>query len=160
MLLRNIGRGFGDIGLFESGRVFREPLGGPRVAPILRVDRGPTVAELAVLEAALPDQPLHIAAVLTGERDLGGWWGAGRLAGWQDAIEAAREVLRESRVPFEIRADQAAPWHPGRCAALFVQAEEGHGVAAGRARGRAAPAGHRGVRRTPADQRRWSWTCR
>ena len=133
VLLRNIGRGFGDTGLFENGRVFREPPGGPRVAPILPVDRGPTVGELAVLEAALPDQPLHIAAVLTGERELGGWWGAGRLVGWQDAIEAAREVLRDSRVRFEIRADQAAPWHPGRCAALFVQAEEGHEWLAGHA---------------------------
>jgi phenylalanyl-tRNA synthetase beta chain len=133
VLVRNIGRGFGDIGLFESGRVFREPPGGPRTAPIPRVDRGPTVQEVATLEAALPDQPLHTAAVVTGERELGGWWGAGRLAGWPDAIEAARAVLRESRVGFEIRADQAAPWHPGRCAALFVQAEEGHEWLAGHA---------------------------
>ncbi len=133
VLLRNIGRGFGDIGLFESGHVFREPPSGPRTAPIPRVDRGPTVQELAMLQAALPDQPLHIAAVVTGERELGGWWGAGRLAGWQDAIEAAREVLGESRVSFEIRADQAAPWHPGRCAALFVRSEEGHEWLAGHA---------------------------
>jgi phenylalanyl-tRNA synthetase beta chain len=133
VLTRNIGRGFGDIGLFESGRVFREPPGGPRTAPILRVDRGPTAEEVATLDAALPDQPLHIAAVLTGERELGGWWGAGRLAGWQDAIEAAREVLRESRLSFEIRAGQAAPWHPGRCAALFVQAGDGPEWLAGHA---------------------------
>ncbi len=133
VLTRNIGRGFGDIGLFESGRVFREPPGGPRTAPILRVDRGPTAEEVATLDAALPDQPLHIAAVLTGERELGGWWGAGRLAGWQDAIEAAREVLRESRLSFEIRAGQTAPWHPGRCAALFVRAGDGREWLAGHA---------------------------
>jgi phenylalanyl-tRNA synthetase beta chain len=133
VLTRNIGRGFGDIGLFESGQVFREPPGGPRTAPILRVDRGPTAGEVATLDAALPDQPLHIAAVLTGERELGGWWGAGRLAGWQDAIEAAREVLGESRLSFEIRAGQAAPWHPGRCAALFVQAGDGREWLAGHA---------------------------
>ena len=133
VLVRNIGRGFGDIGLFESGRVFFEPPGGPRVAPILPVDRGPTAEEVATLDAALPGQPLHIAAVLTGERELGGWWGAGRLAGWQDAIEAARDVLRESRVSFEIRADQAAPWHPGRCAALFLRTDDGQEWLAGRA---------------------------
>jgi phenylalanyl-tRNA synthetase beta chain len=97
------------------------------------VDRGPTAGELATLDAALPEQPLHIAAVVTGERELGGWWGAGRLAGWQDAIEAARDVLRESRVSFEIRADQAAPWHPGRCAALYVQADDGRELLAGHA---------------------------
>ncbi len=133
VLARNIGRGFGDIGLFESGRVFREPPGGPGTAPILAVDRGPTVDEVATLEAALPAQPLHIAAVLTGERELGGWWGAGRLAGWQDAIEAARGVLRESRVSFEIRTAQAAPWHPGRCAAVFVRAGQDQERLAGHA---------------------------
>jgi phenylalanyl-tRNA synthetase beta chain len=133
VLLRNIGRGFSDVGLFETGRVFLELPGGPRTAPILRVDRGPTVQEVATLEAALPDQPLHIAAVLAGERELSGWWGGGRPAGWQDAIEAARVVLRDSRVPFEIRADQEAPWHPGRCAAIFVRSEEGQDWLAGHA---------------------------
>ena len=129
--VRNIGRGFADIGLFETGRVFLQHQGGPRIAPILRVNRGPTVAEVATLEAALPDQPLHIAAVVAGERELGGWWGAGRQACWEDAVEAARQVLRDNRVPFRIRADRTAPWHPGRCAALFVQAEEGQDWLAG-----------------------------
>ena len=131
VLVRNIGRGFADVGLFETGRVFLQHRNGPRAAPILRTDRGPTVQEVATLEAALPEQPLHIAAVVAGERELDGWWGKGRPAGWQDAIEAARQVLRDSRVPFHIRADQTPPWHPGRCAALFVQAEEGQEWLAG-----------------------------
>lgn len=131
VLLRNIGRGFTDVGLFESGRVFLQHRNGPRAAPILRTDRGPTVHEVATLEAALPEQPLHIATVVAGERELDGWWGQGRPAGWQDAVEAARQVLRDNRVPFRIRADQAPPWHPGRCAALFVQAEEGQEWLAG-----------------------------
>jgi phenylalanyl-tRNA synthetase beta chain len=131
VLVRNIGRGFADIGLFETGRVFLQHQGGPRTAPILRVDRGPSVQEVATLEAALPDQPQHIAAVVAGERDLDGWWGEGRPACWEDAVEAARQVLRDNRVPFRIRADQTAPWHPGRCAALFVQAEEGQDWLAG-----------------------------
>jgi phenylalanyl-tRNA synthetase beta chain len=131
VLVRNIGRGFTDVGLFETGRVFLQHRNGPRTAPILRTDRGPTVHELATLEAALPEQPLHIAAAVTGERELDGWWGEGRPAGWQDAIEAARQVLRDSRVPFQIRAEQVPPWHPGRCAALFVQAEEGQEWLAG-----------------------------
>ncbi len=131
VLVRNIGRGFTDVGLFETGRVFLQHRNGPRTAPILRTDRGPTVHEVATLEAALPEQPLHIAAAVTGERELDGWWGAGRPAGWQDAIEAARQVLRDSRVPFQIRSEQTPPWHPGRCAALFVQAEEGQEWLAG-----------------------------
>jgi len=131
VLVRNIGRGFADVGLFETGRVFLQHRNGPRVAPILRVDRGPSVQDLATLEAALPEQPLHIAAVVAGERELDGWWGKGRPAAWMDAVEAARQVLRDGRVPFHIRADQSAPWHPGRCAAVFVQAEEGQDWLAG-----------------------------
>ncbi|MFI5065519.1 MAG: phenylalanine--tRNA ligase subunit beta, partial [Streptosporangiales bacterium] len=133
VLLRNLGRGFGDVGLFEAGRVFLAHPGGPRTAPILRTDRGPTVQEVAELEAALPDQPRHIAAVLTGDRELPGWWGPGRLASWQDAIEAGRTVLRDSHVEFEIRADQMVPWHPGRCAALFLRTVDGEQWLAGHA---------------------------
>jgi phenylalanyl-tRNA synthetase beta chain len=133
VLARNLGRGFADVALYETGLVFRPRPDQAPAAPILAVDRRPTVAELAELEAALPDQPLRIGAVLAGHRELGGWWGPGRAAGWQDAIEAARIVVRTSRVPFEIRADQHEPWHPGRCAAIFVQSAAGHEWLAGHA---------------------------
>ena len=132
-LARNIGRGFGDVSLYELGLVFRPRPDAPPSAPILRVDRGPTVAEVAELDAALPDQPLRVAAALAGNVEPAGWWGAGRPAGWQDAIEAARTALRASQVPFEIRADQHEPWHPGRCAAIFVRTAEGHEWRAGHA---------------------------
>ncbi len=121
VLARNIGRGFADTALYEIGLVFRPRPGAAPQAPILAVDRGPTVAELATLEAALPDQPQHLAAVLAGARELDGWWGKGRPATWADAIEAARAAGRICRVPLEIRADKHAPWHPGRCAAIYAQ---------------------------------------
>jgi phenylalanyl-tRNA synthetase beta chain len=121
VLAKNIGRGFTDTALFEIGLVFRPRPGAAATAPILAVDRGPTVAELARLEAALPDQPLRIGAVLAGERALDGWWGPGRPATWTDAIEAARTVGRVCRVPLDVRADKHAPWHPGRCAAIYAQ---------------------------------------
>ena len=121
VLARNIGRGFADSAVFEIGLVFRPRPGAAPAAPILPVDRGPTVAELATLEAALPDQPLRIAAVLAGAREIDGWWGRGRASSWADAIEAARAVGRIGRVPLEVRADQHAPWHPGRCAAIYAQ---------------------------------------
>jgi len=123
VLARNIGRGFADTALFEIGLVFRPRPGAAPAAPILPVDRGPTVAELASLEAALPDQPQRIAAVLAGARELDGWWGPGRASSWADAIEAARAVGRICRVPLDIRADKYAPWHPGRCAAIYAQVD-------------------------------------
>jgi phenylalanyl-tRNA synthetase beta chain len=119
--VRNRGRGFGDLALFESGLVFRPRPGAPATAPILATDRGPTVEEQASLEAALPDQPVLISGVLTGNRELPGWWGPGRPATWADAIEAARTVAAACHLTLEVRAAQAPPWHPGRCAALLVR---------------------------------------
>jgi phenylalanyl-tRNA synthetase beta chain len=132
-LARNIGRGFTDVSLYEFGLVFLPRPDAPPAAPILRVDRGPAVHELAEIAAALPDQPLHAGAVLAGNIEPAGYWGGGRPAGWQDAIEAARVVLRAARVSFEVRAGQHEPWHPGRCAAIFVRNEEGHEWLAGHA---------------------------
>jgi phenylalanyl-tRNA synthetase beta chain len=91
------------------------------------VDRGPTVAELASLVAALPDQPLRVGAVMAGARELNGWWGPGRPADWSDVIETAREVGRICRVRLDVRADKHASWHPGRCAAIYAQVADSDG---------------------------------
>ncbi|MFG2006945.1 phenylalanine--tRNA ligase subunit beta [Spirillospora sp. NPDC048911] len=119
-LVRNVGRGFGDASLYELGMVFRPRPDAPEKAPRLPVDRGPTPEEIASVDAALPDQPLRVAAVLAGEREPSGWWGKGGPATWADAIEAARTVAREAGVELTVKADQHAPWHPGRCAALYL----------------------------------------
>jgi phenylalanyl-tRNA synthetase beta chain len=122
-LVRNVGRGFADTALFETGLVFRPRPGAPAVAPILATDRGPTLAEQASLAAALPDQPTLVGGVLAGNRELSGWWGEGRAASWADAIEAARAVAAVCHLRLEVRAAQEPPWHPGRCAALFVHVD-------------------------------------
>jgi phenylalanyl-tRNA synthetase beta chain len=130
-LARNIGRGFADVELFETGLVFRPRPGQAATAPILATDRGPTEAELATLAAALPDQPLLVAGVLAGNAELPGWWGPGRAQTWADAIQAARLVGAASQLAFDVRSAEAAPWHPGRCAALYVRAAGGAGAADG-----------------------------
>jgi phenylalanyl-tRNA synthetase beta chain len=132
-LVRNVGRGFPDTALFETGQVFLPRPGSPGIAPILATDRGPTEAELATLAAALPDQPPLVAGVLAGNRDLPGWWGPGRAAAWADAIEAARSVGAVSHLAFEVRAAAEPPWHPGRCAALYVRGSSGREWLAGHA---------------------------
>ncbi|NUR62404.1 MAG: phenylalanine--tRNA ligase subunit beta, partial [Catenulispora sp.] len=53
-LRRNVGRGSGDLALFEQGLVFRPKKDAAPVAPRLTVERRPTDAELASLDAALP----------------------------------------------------------------------------------------------------------
>jgi phenylalanyl-tRNA synthetase beta chain len=119
-LVRNVGRGFGDVALFETGLVYRPEPDAPATAPVLGVDRRPTGEELATIASALPRQPLRLAVVLAGEFDRSGWWGRGRQASWADAVEAARAVAREAHVPLEVRSDRHEPWHPGRCAALYA----------------------------------------
>ncbi len=117
---RNIGRGAEDVALFEMGHVYRpdrvnEEPDPPR--PV--VDRRPTSDELNALNALLPRQPLRVAVVLAGDRERSGWWGQGREASWGDAVEAARIVAEACGVDLRPVADQHAPWHPGRCAALW-----------------------------------------
>ncbi|WP_155060110.1 phenylalanine--tRNA ligase subunit beta [Streptomyces blattellae] len=118
-LRRNDGRGSHDLALFETGLVFR-PTGREAIPTRLPVDRRPTDEELATLDTALPRQPRRAAVVLAGAREQAGWWGQGRPADWADAVEAARLVAREAGVELTVRADQHAPWHPGRCAALYA----------------------------------------
>ncbi|MGW2702070.1 phenylalanine--tRNA ligase subunit beta [Streptomyces sp. NPDC001340] len=122
-LRRNDGRGSHDLALFETGLVF-QPREERRVAAgHLPVDRRPTDEEIAELNAALPDQPRHVAVVLAGAREQAGWWGGGRPAGWADAVEAARAVAREAGAELVVRKGQYGPWHPGRCAELVVVAD-------------------------------------
>ncbi|MFK0102980.1 phenylalanine--tRNA ligase subunit beta [Streptomyces sp. NPDC091040] len=118
-LRRNDGRGSHDLALFETGLVFLPT--GEETKPVrLPVDRRPSDADIASLNAALPRQPRRAAVVLAGAREQAGWWGKGRPADWADSVEAARTVAREAGVEVIVRADRHAPWHPGRCAALYV----------------------------------------
>ncbi|MGA5196953.1 phenylalanine--tRNA ligase subunit beta [Streptomyces exfoliatus] len=121
-LRRNDSRGSHDLALFETGLVFR-PEGQPGVAVRLPVDRRPTDAEIAEVNAALPAQPRRAAVVLAGAREQAGWWGKGRPSDWADAVEAGRTVAAEAGVELIISADQHAPWHPGRCAAFHVEVD-------------------------------------
>lgn len=116
---RNVGRGFHDVALFETGLVY-QPRPGASAPPRLSVEHRPSDEELAVLEASLPDQPRHIAAVLVGARENAGWWGEGRPASWADAIEAARAVAAACGAELTVDQAQYEPWHPGRCAVLSL----------------------------------------
>ena len=115
---RNLGRGTTDQALFEIATVTLPNVGV--AAPILPVDRRPTEGEWDDLQKALPDQPLHLALALAGDRELSGWWGAGRPATWSDAVAGVRDVAAALGVTVDVRAAHQAPWHPGRCAEITV----------------------------------------
>jgi phenylalanyl-tRNA synthetase beta chain len=116
---RNVSRGLVDTALFALAQVV-QPTEGTRGVELIPVHRRPTDAEIAMLEASLPRQPQHVAAVLTGLREPRGPWGPGRRVEAADAFEAVRIVARASGIDVSLRAAQYLPWHPGRCAEVLV----------------------------------------
>jgi phenylalanyl-tRNA synthetase beta chain len=120
---RNVGRGFSDLGIFETASVFFPTASGV-AAPILGVSARPSDEELESLFAAIPSQPRFLSAVLTGERDASGWWGDARPVRWADAIQVVREVARVLGVEVTVESASRAPWHPGRCAKILVGDQE------------------------------------
>jgi len=118
---RNLGRGAAGVALFETGTVAFPVDRGP--TPIYGVDWRPSPDEMDKMLDTLPVQPLHLAVTLAGERERSGWWGSGREAGWSDALALVRRLAEELSVDLEVRSATYAPWHPGRCAALFVGGE-------------------------------------
>ncbi|HOC12615.1 MAG TPA: phenylalanine--tRNA ligase beta subunit-related protein [Propionicimonas sp.] len=118
---RNTSRGNDDLALFEAGRVFRAVSSDP--APIPAVTGRPSDAELAAIDAVLPDQPRLLAAVLTGQWRRAGWQGAAVPAGWTQAFAFADIAAKTVGAAVERRSAEFAPWHPGRCAELVVAGE-------------------------------------
>lgn len=118
-LARNVSRGLVDVALYAVAQVV-QPTEQTRGVQPIPVHRRPTDEEIAVLDASLPRQPQHVAAVLAGLRERRGPWGPGRRVEAADAFEAARTIARASGVSVTLRAAQHLPWHPGRCAEVLV----------------------------------------
>lgn len=120
-IARNTSRGNDDLALFETGSVFLA--GSSDAAPLVAVDHRPSDAELALINAALPDQPRHLGAVVAGQWLRPGWDGPGVRAGWQQAFALVDVIAGALGASVERRAATMAPWHPGRCAALVLSGE-------------------------------------
>ncbi|HEY2196617.1 MAG TPA: phenylalanine--tRNA ligase subunit beta [Mycobacterium sp.] len=118
-LARNVSRGIVDVALFAVAQVV-QPTEQTKAVALIPVNRRPTDDEIAALDASLPRQPQHVAAVLTGLREPRGPWGEGRRAEAADAFEAVRIIAHASGVEVTLRAAQHLPWHPGRCAEVLV----------------------------------------
>ena len=119
---RNQSRGAAEIALAEVGSVFRGAgIGTLTEPPRPSVLGRPSDTEVARLEALLPAQPTHAGGLMWGERERSGWWGKGRVATWEDAVGAVRDLGVELGVPIEVSAGAEVPWHPGRCAALSIE---------------------------------------
>jgi phenylalanyl-tRNA synthetase beta chain len=115
---RNLGRGAAGVSLFETGTVAFPVDRGP--APVYGVDWRPSEAELGKLFEAIPEQPLHLVAVMSGELEPEGWWGVSRAADWSDPIEIVRSLATELGVEVVVEPAARMPWHPSRCARVSV----------------------------------------
>ena len=120
---RNVGRGFDDLALFELGSVFLGVAGSgssPHNPPRPGVTQRPSDADWRALEGLLPDQPMHLAAVWTGDRSPKGWRGSGEPVTWADAIATVQDIADSLGVELIIERGSDPAFHPGRCAQLTI----------------------------------------
>ena len=116
-IARNVARGRSDLALYGLQQVaFKRAA----ASPMPSVEQRPSAEVVSQLLDTLPEQPLHVATVATGNIEHEGPWGEGRAYSYADAIESARQVARAAGVNIELEAAQVLPWHPGRCAAVKV----------------------------------------
>lgn len=121
---RNIRRGLHNVSIYELGSVF---LWDPKAPAIPALPGGvkPHDDELHALDAGLPEQPLHVAAILTGAAQDCGWMGDTRAVDWTDAVEIVRRV--SDRIGAHLSLVQPQPdevessWHPGRSAQVVLE---------------------------------------
>ena len=118
-LKRNIDRGQADVSLYGVEQVSFDEGNGP--SPMLDVSARPSEYEVHALIHSLPSQPLHVGTVSSGLWTSNGPWGAGRPVDTMDAIESVRVVGRAVGINFEFVNVEHLPWHPGRCAGVFLQ---------------------------------------
>ncbi|HAT1327412.1 phenylalanine--tRNA ligase subunit beta [Corynebacterium striatum] len=112
---RNVARGRADLALFGLQQVSFKRADS---SPMPSVEQRPADDVVKELRESLPEQPLHVATVATGNIEHEGPWGEGRAFTYADAIESARQVARAAGVEIELEAAEQLPWHPGRCAAV------------------------------------------
>jgi len=118
---RNVSRGLVDVALYETSRVFL-----PTADAVLGTDTVPVGAArpdrdtLAALDASLPAQPFHVAALLTGNRVVKQPGVQPEPYGIADALDVARTVAWAVGVELTVARTTHPSLHPGRAASLLV----------------------------------------
>jgi phenylalanyl-tRNA synthetase beta chain len=125
---RNHSRGFRDLALFEAGLVFLpgDTLGTESIPPL---GVKPSDEVLDALYDGVPDQPLHIAAVLTGHDSPAAAGHTPRAWDWADALDIARQAGDVLGVEIVVSQGHHQAFHPGRAAQLSLRSGEVVGYA-------------------------------
>ncbi|MCI1983732.1 MAG: phenylalanine--tRNA ligase subunit beta [Bifidobacteriaceae bacterium] len=126
---RNIRRGIDNVQIYEIGHVFHFDPAAPAV-PALPGGVKPNPEQLAALDAGLPDQPLAVAGLLTGEAVTKGWYEDARAIDWSDAVSRVRRIGERLGIDLSFAAPknygelpetfESATWHPGRTALVSL----------------------------------------
>lgn len=114
---RNRSRGFRDLALFQTGLVFL-PGEHQGSAELPEPAQKPGATALRELNAGLPAQPRHWAAVFCGQDGEPGPGVTPWARDWQDALDAARLVAAVMGVSLRVEQGRHQAFHPGRTAAL------------------------------------------
>ena len=124
---RNIRRGIENVAPVTSSAT--STCGDPNAPAIPALPGGvrPTDEQLAALDAGLPEQPDHVAGILTGlAEDDAGWAASARSIGPTPsrpcAASPAVSVPQYRTRPARRRRCARPQWHPGRAARVMVGA--------------------------------------
>ncbi|MGP6172022.1 phenylalanine--tRNA ligase subunit beta [Microbacterium sp. A196] len=122
---RNIARGLTDVAIFEIGAVFLPEAGvsyGTDDVPPL--GQRPSVDKLAELNASIPAQPRHLAALFTGNVTPRQPGREAEAYGLTEALDAVRVVAVAAGVDIDVAQGSRAALHPGRAGVLSVAGTE------------------------------------
>lgn len=119
---RNWSRGNTNLALVEFGAVFTPAEPGKTIGTELLPPLGVKPADeiIAELNAAIPKQPLHAAALLIGDAQQKHPFAAQRSYDWADTIAAAEDLAASVSAELSVRQGSHPAFHPGRCAELFI----------------------------------------
>ncbi|MBS1698859.1 MAG: phenylalanine--tRNA ligase subunit beta [Actinobacteria bacterium] len=122
---RNIARGLVDLAIFETGVVFLPEAGvvyGTDEVPPLGVR--PSDETLAALNASIPPQARHVAALFTGHVTPRQPGRTAEEYGLSEALDAVRVIADAAGVRIDVVQGARAALHPGRAGVLQVDGAE------------------------------------
>ncbi|MFM1950697.1 MAG: hypothetical protein RL418_384 [Actinomycetota bacterium] len=117
---RNLSRASTSLALIEEGSVFL-PAAGSAVLELPIGNQRPSSQMLADLNASIPNQPRHLAGVVTGDWIAHQPGQAAIESGYPQAVDAVMQVLRAAGVACDLVQEPVIGYHPGRSAGVYVQ---------------------------------------
>jgi len=116
---RNVSRGLTDLALFEIGHVFLAD-GQYGSGPVPASGTYPGADGIAALDASIPPQPWHVAALFLGDSVARQPGSPAVTAGIADALAAVHQLASTLAVEIRLAAGSHPALHPGRTAEVFA----------------------------------------